>query len=340
MAVRARTELAELLAQTPAVSDLTDILADDVVSALIRHTVLLAEEDAEALSGGLVAPSATTIGQPLAYQDLDALPTGSFCLFGVPLDTARVPPLSPFHGPACIRKALAAYSPKWSSAMPFDLGDVLNWPTDGLNAIGGRVQWLTRRISESGAIQIMLGGDHSVSYFAISGLASQHQQLAVVQLDAHADLAPPSGARWRAPLNHASVMSYVLELPHVLQITQIGLRREIEDAQTRIRAYSVQALRRESIAAVIDAIPDVPVYLTIDLDVLDPQLAPEVTTPLPSGLLMSEVKDLLVKLLTCRRVIAFDLVEVCAGFGEKNLAAACAAELVDVLHGVISGDQH
>lgn len=316
--------------------DLSDVLGDDVLSALIQNRVLLVEEDVKALSDGLVAPCISAIGRSVADHELGSLPPATYCVFGVPLDTARVPPFSPFHGPGCIREAFAMHSIPLPRPTPLDLGNVINWPTDTLDTIGARIQWLTTRVSLAHSFPIMLGGDHAATYFAILGLASLFREIAVVQFDAHSDLAGPSQTRWCPPLNHASVMSHVLEIPNVLRLTQIGLRRRHEEGAPKTKAYTVQMFRHDTVEAVIASIPSMPIYVTVDLDVLDPKIAPEVTTPIAGGLSASEVKECLAQIFKSRQVVGIDFVEVCAGTGDDNLAARCAADLVnDVFHQVV-----
>jgi len=182
---------------------------------------------------------------------------------------------------------------------------------------------VARRVEE-GKLVGVVGGDHSVSYGAIRALAEAHPGIGVLHLDAHADLRDAyQGLAW----SHASVMYNVLrDLGGVARIVQVGVRDYcdaegacIEQDPFRLRTYFDPDLRAEihegegwaSIAGRIVA--DLPweVYLSFDIDGLDPSLCPNTGTPVPGGLSFAEITTLLrVLSQSGRRILGFDLTEV------------------------------
>lgn len=180
------------------------------------------------------------------------------------------------------------------------------------------VRWIDR-----GRLVGVVGGDHSTPFGLIRALAERRPGFGVLQLDAHADLRPAyEGFTW----SHASIMHNVLErLPGVSRLVQIGVRdlgrgerQCIEAAPERIRTFYDPALRRRLHAGepwrrilneVVDALPDA-VYLSFDIDGLDPSLCPHTGTPVPGGLSFPEAVSLLRAVVAGgRRIVGFDLCE-------------------------------
>jgi len=185
--------------------------------------------------------------------------------------------------------------------------------------------WTAATLSDD-ALPVVLGGDHSVPFGAIVACAERHPGLGLLHLDAHADLRVAyEGFRW----SHASILHNVLEqAPGVERVVQIGVRdlgereRERIEADERITTLfdpewgrarlegsDLRRLAREH----VERLPDL-VYLTFDVDGLDPSLCPGTGTPVPGGLLWHEVMALLEELVASgRRVVGCDLCEVSPG---------------------------
>jgi agmatinase len=180
-------------------------------------------------------------------------------------------------------------------------------------------QWL-----RAGRIVGVVGGDHSVPFGALKAAAEAHPGLGVLHVDAHADLrAGYEGFRW----SHASIMFNVArELGGVARIVQVGIRdySDEEDAllrenPDRLRTY-FEADMRQKIQdgetwshlmrrVVADLPPEV--WVSFDVDGLDPALCPHTGTPVPGGLSFAEASGLLRILVSSgRRVLGFDLNEV------------------------------
>jgi agmatinase len=167
------------------------------------------------------------------------------------------------------------------------------------------------RCMEQDRVPVLLGGEHTVSLGAFRALASLSEPVGIVQLDAHADLRESYEG---SPLSHACVMRRALELG--LPIAQFGVRA-LSPEEVALREQrgiffqdgydiGVNGLREELLP------PDFPetVYVTIDIDALDPSLMPATGTPEPGGLDWWSATALLGRISSERRVIGFDCVEL------------------------------
>lgn len=182
---------------------------------------------------------------------------------------------------------------------------------------------------DEGRIVGVLGGDHSVPFGAIAA-AAERGPLGILHFDAHADLRDAyEGFRW----SHASIMHNVLAgCPGVQRLVQVGIRdygegevRAIHRSEGRIVThFDAEWQRRRFAGVAFDAIVDevlqaLPhrVWISFDIDGLDPSLCPNTGTPVPGGLQFGEAAHLLHRLAESGREIAgFDLVEVAPGDDE------------------------
>ena len=164
---------------------------------------------------------------------------------------------------------------------------------------------------EKGKFVVTVGGEHSVSVGSIQAHAARHPGMAVLQLDAHADLREEyAGSRF----NHACVMARVRE---ICPIVQVGIRSLDRAEQANLTPGSVFwahdiAGNTGWIEAVLARLP-AECYATIDLDVFDPAIMPSTGTPEPGGLFWYDVTRLLQALSHRCRVVGFDVVELCPG---------------------------
>ncbi|HXG14810.1 MAG TPA: agmatinase [Calidithermus sp.] len=170
----------------------------------------------------------------------------------------------------------------------------------------------------------MLGGDHTATVPVIEVLAPAWPDLQVLQLDAHPDLREEFlGERY----NYASAMARVIDVIGEDRLWQVGLRTGCRQEWARRRpqvfpgpeVHPVDAVRR-----ILPALAHRPLYVTIDIDVLDPSEAPGTGSPEPGGLRVPELLEI-VRLLAGCRVVGGDLVEVAHAWdpsGRTGIAAA------------------
>jgi agmatinase len=172
----------------------------------------------------------------------------------------------------------------------------------------------------------MLGGEHSVSAPVIRAHAEQFHNISILQIDAHADLRDEYDG---TPHSHASIMARSvkdLKIPAV----QVGIRslsaeeaRSLADLPTKIFWAKDIVGRTDWIDSAIDCLTE-NVYLTIDIDGLDPSLVPTTGTPEPGGLGWYEVTTLIRRLAEKRRVVGMDLVEFSKTENSDAPAFLCA----------------
>jgi agmatinase len=182
----------------------------------------------------------------------------------------------------------------------------------------------TRRWIAAGKLVGLVGGDHSTPFGCIQAHAERYPGLGILHLDAHADLRVAyEGFTW----SHASIMHNVVErLPGVAKVVQVGIRdfceeehAQIEGSKGRIVTHfdaHWQAARQrgtpfaELVQRAVEALPQ-QVYLSFDIDGLDPTLCPHTGTPVPGGLSFGEACGLVRAVAESgRRIVGFDLNEV------------------------------
>ncbi|MBI5510097.1 MAG: agmatinase family protein [Deltaproteobacteria bacterium] len=211
-------------------------------------------------------------------------------------------------------------------------GDDSQTAVEELNRIGDRLQQSVQETVDAllarGQIVGTVGGEHSVAYGAICAHLARYPEMGVLHVDAHADLrAAYEGFTW----SHASVMRNVLDRSALKKLVQVGIRdfgrgeiAHIQANPDRVKTFFDADLGRRqlsgtSFAALADEIvghlPE-EVYISFDVDGLDPTLCPNTGTPVPGGLSFREA-CLLFETVTNsgRRIVGFDLTEVAPGEG-------------------------
>jgi agmatinase len=190
-----------------------------------------------------------------------------------------------------------------------------------------------RKILESGALPVVLGGDHAVNIPCVRAF-SDELPIHIVQIDAHLDFVD---VRHGVREGHGNPMRRAAEQAHVAGITQLGIRnvsstaREgYEDARRRGSVIrSVRQCRQLGTKGVLDLIPPgVRYYVTIDIDGFDPSIAPGTGTPSHGGFLYWEVMELLQGLARRGRVVGIDLVEVAPAYDPSGITAMLAAQVL------------
>ncbi len=198
----------------------------------------------------------------------------------------------------------------------------------------------TKELLKEGKFLCMLGGEHSVSAPVIRAHAERFHNISILQIDAHADLRDEYDG---TPHSHASIMARLvkdIKIPAV----QVGIRSlsaeeaaSLADLPTKIFWAKDIVGRTDWIDAAIDGLTE-NVYLTIDIDGLDPSLVPTTGTPEPGGLGWYEVLTLIRKLAEKRRVVGMDLVEFSKTENSDAPAFLCAKLVYKTLAYIFKND--
>ncbi len=171
----------------------------------------------------------------------------------------------------------------------------------------------TKKIAQDGKIPISLGGEHALSYGAVMGVqhALADQPLGIIQIDAHADL---RNAYQGNPYSHASVMHLCCDAG--VRLAQIGVRALCQEELDARHKYDVIAFDGPDLArgniTEIKLPDDFPehIYISFDLDGLDPAILPATGTPVPGGLHYYQAMDLLASAIKGRKIVGCDIVEL------------------------------
>jgi agmatinase len=181
----------------------------------------------------------------------------------------------------------------------------------------------TKKVMADGKIPALVGGDHSAPFGTIKACLEKYPGMGILHVDAHADLRQAyEGFKY----SHASIMYNVVHELDVKSLTQVGIRdfsesefQEIENSKGRINTFFDEALNErkacgESLALIIDEIlKPLPreIYISFDIDGLDPILCPHTGTPVPGGLSFQDALFLIKRVVKSgRHIVGFDLNEV------------------------------
>jgi agmatinase len=274
-----------------------------------------------------------------AYAGADAV------LLGVPYDGGTTylagARLAPYH----VRR-VSALVQGWHPVHEIDVFRALN-AVDGGNvvfppfdaaAVRAAVEREAAAVHAAGAVPFVVGGDHTVALPCLRAAAARHGPLAVVHVDAHADT---SDARvWGDAYHHGTPLRHALEEGLVARsgLHQIGLRgpwgspeegRYAEALGATV--HPVEEVEARGLGAVMAdvrrAVGAQPLYVTFDVDAVDPAFAPGTGTPVPGGLSSREALQLL-RGLAGARLAGMDLVEVSPPLDHADVTAHLAAHLL------------
>ena len=241
------------------------------------------------------------------------------------------------NGAYDIEKDITYLGPRWNVV---DCGDVDMVHGDMMQCHENTEEAI-RKIVSKGAMPVVLGGDHSITIpvgKALEELGPFH----VIQIDAHLDWADHrSGQRY----GHGSCIRRLSEMDHVQKIFQFGIRgisSSLKEDVDAARDYgsvilSPRQIRKMGIESVIELLPEgEKYYITLDIDGLDPSVAPGTGTPSPGGFIYDEVNELLEGIAKRGKVIGFDLVEVAPPYDPAGMTGQVGARLaLDLLSFVL-----
>lgn len=253
-------------------------------------------------------------------------------LVGLPTDSRSSFLRGAAAAPTDIRAALASDHANMAAECGLEIGDDVaiedmgDLPLEENAEDVARISAAAASAASDGAIPIFLGGDHFVSYPAVAGLSTVHGPLNILHFDAHPDLYDDFGGN---PLSHASPFARIMERGHARRLVQVGIRTLNRHCRQQAERFGVEIVAMREFAPDAVPIPGAPLYISIDLDALDPAFAPGVSHHEPGGL---SVRDLLSVLHRVQgSIVGADVVEYNPQRDVNGVTAVVAAKLVKEL---------
>jgi agmatinase len=208
-------------------------------------------------------------------------------------------------------------------------------------------QWLfdqSQAALQKGKRVAVIGGDHSVPLGYLQALAKQYPNFGILHIDAHADLREAyEGFQY----SHASIMFNALKIPQISKLVQVGIRDMCQDemdlirhSDGRVTAYHDPMLKQKLYAGTTwlelcrQIVAELPqqVYVSFDVDGLDPKLCPNTGTPVPGGLELEQTFCLFREVVNSgRKLIGFDVCEVGNGEWDGNVGARSVYKLCNLM---------
>ena len=265
-----------------------------------------------------------------------------YMVFGVPFDVTSTYRTGSRFGPNAIRQAsqnIETYSFRAgidAEDLPLhDLGDlhVSTSPRRTVNML----KLVVADVLAAGKMPVVVGGEHTVTLGILKGLGAKARGTAVVSFDAHLDVRKEFLG---LTLSHTTFMRVITEEVKPAKIVEVGTRAICKEElayakETGIDFFTSQLIRKEGAARIIQRLKEElaqyeNLYLTIDMDVLDPAFAPAVQNPESEGLETHTLLDILCSLCD-KRVVGFDVVEVTPIYDQGISAIVAAKVLFEVL---------
>jgi agmatinase len=260
-------------------------------------------------------------------------------LLGVPWDGSSSFQRGAAAAPAAIRTALwSPSSNTWNErgdnlaaeGMLHDSGDVVL----GDDAVAAReaIEARVHEVLATGRRPIVLGGDHSITYPVLRAFRGRAERPTIVQLDAHADLYDSyDNDRY----SHACPFARIMEERLAGRLMQIGIRTLTSHQRSQATKFGVEILGADRWREAIPLIARMrgSIYVSLDIDVLEPMLAPGLSHPEPGGLTVREVLEVLAAISA--PVIGADIVEYNPANDIRDLTAHVAAKFVKELLGLL-----
>lgn len=264
----------------------------------------------------------------LILESSCGLKEAEYVLLGVPFDSTSTYRAGSREAPYEIRREFHELEKNTFHGKRFhDLGNV--------EAVHGSLQKTFGRIRDSldflenvnpKARIIALGGEHTLTYPLVERLSEKHPRLHVIQLDAHMDLKKEyNGEKWC----HATFMRHLAESSGI-ELTQVGVRSASQDELDYARKIRIRycGTNRKDIGQTIGKLKNKTIYLTLDMDVLDPNIAPAVGNPEPNGLGLNTLNAIISKIAAGNKIAGFDLTEVCPPYDHKHTTTLTAAKIM------------
>lgn len=254
-------------------------------------------------------------------------------LFGAPFDgTVSYRPGTRF-APGQMRIesfGLESYSPYldldlFNDASVYDGGD-LELPFGNKEEALNKIEEYVSKIFKAGKKSFMIGGEHLVTLPAVKAALNAYPELCIIHFDAHTDLRDDY---MEQELSHATVIKKIWNYTGDNRIFQFGIRSGLkeefkwaQEGHVYIEKYSLK-----TVSETVRKLGKVPVYVTVDLDVLDPSVFPGTGTPEPGGVTFKELHEALISLKHLN-IVGADVVELSPHYDTTGASTACACKVL------------
>jgi len=253
-------------------------------------------------------------------------------LVGLPTDANSSFLKGPAKAPSLIREMI--WSDKGNTATELggtlgadiDVQDLGDLPLDGGVGDDAKIEEAIEAIVAAGDIPISIGGDHAVTYPIMKAVAKHHGPVSILHIDAHPDLYDELLGNRRS---HASPFARIMESGLATRLVQVGIRTLNEHQREQAERFGVEIIPMRGFSSDHAPIPKAPLYISIDLDGLDPAFAPGVSHHEPGGLSVRELMDILARIE--QPIIGADLVEYNPDRDINTMTCSVAAKLVKEL---------
>lgn len=268
------------------------------------------------------------------FQSCDAsYEEAKVVIFSSPMDaTCSFRPGTRFAGPAIRTDSVGLewYSPYFDMDLKevktCDIGD-LDLPMGDVEKDLDEISRVTSCILEDGKKSLMIGGEHLVTLATVREYVKRYPDLHIIHFDAHTDLREDFLGR---ELSHATVLRKCYDLLGDGRIYQFGIRsgdssefRWADQGHTHLRKFDLVGLKE-----CIEALKDKPVYITIDLDVLDPSVFPGTGTPEAGGITYKELQQAILDMRGLHRIVGADMVELSPHYDPSGVSTAVACKVL------------
>lgn len=253
-----------------------------------------------------------------------------FAIFGIPFDEKSCYMKGAAKGPRAIRAASTgdAINPWTESGVNLeeeanivDLGDIE--VAESFWEVFSKTEEKVREILEKGAVPVALGGDHSLTYPIIKAFAKKHNRLDILHFDAHPDLYDELyGDRY----SHACPFARIVEEGYVADLVQVGIRAATGQHREMTREHGIRMIEMRDISQALTLTFSNPLYISIDMDALDPAFAPGVSHHEAGGLSTRQMINILHAVEG--RIVGLDVVELNPERDTAGITAAAAVKII------------
>jgi len=242
----------------------------------------------------------------LIRSDIDSLSAGDIALVGIPFDENSSFLQGPATAPQLIIDALESDSANYftESLINLDQHPKVKWVGNLSFDSYLSIEQGIEQILSKGAIPFSLGGDHSITYPILKSIAKAHQGVSILHFDAHGDLYDELDGN---KFSHACPFARIMEDGLAKHLTQVGIRTMTQHQKEQANRFDVRVIQMKDWQPNLDLHLADPVYLTFDIDVLDPAFAPGVSHHEPGGFTTREALNMIQSLNL--DIIGCDLVE-------------------------------